>query len=824
MDAVVRIGADVQQALRGIDQLNRRLEGIQSSSVKSAQSMKALEGAAGRVSAALTTAATAFAGFAATKGLQSIVNATQRMEGFRTQLTTYLGSQQLANAELKRLSDLAKTLPQDVDELTQAFIIFQRFGIDTSNESMKAFSNIASANSKSIVQFGEAVADALTGEFERLKEFGIKVSTENGKYTARIGEDQVAVATSTTLLVEKLKELGAEGGRFGGTTVGPLTMALSNFRGAIFETSAALGSGGLGLAIADTVNQLTDLITKNDEASEAFGDRLTKGFLYAKEAAILLFDNIELIAKAFAILIGIKIVTWVAGAVAAFGSFAFTIGKALLPALVFLGKALKATAILALRHPLIGGIALIVGGIEYLTGAVSGLAEKFGLIGDDSMLDSLLDDAKGLANQIAGPIINGMDQFFNIGQRVDEQFASIKSRAEKTTEALDEATAAAERQRIAAEAAARAEQQKGEQIREILANRLEETRISGLTAEEQTRIKLEKELTNKFGEKAVANAKGELDEYIKQTRELQIQNAIRDRSRQLAKDALQGTIISVLQEQEAIDGIKKAYEELGYNLKGYQSNLHGEMINLETVFQIEMGNLRTANVQRINDKIKEIELERIRNLQTAEQGAIANNMREYDRQILQRIGNEERQRQIVNDRIEFEKKSETEKAAFAIDQGAQMFSALGAQNKKAFEAAKAFNIANAIMNTYMAATKALATYPPPFNFIAAAAAIGMGLAQVAQIRSQQYSGRQLGGPVMGGQSYIVGENGPEMFTPNTTGSITRNGDLGGQNVNVTFNINAVDAQGVDDLLLQRRGLITQLISDAMTDRGQRSML
>jgi phage-related minor tail protein len=151
-----------------------------------------------------------------------------------------------------------------------------------------------------------------------------------------------------------------------------------------------------------------------------------------------------------------------------------------------------------------------------------------------------------------------------------------------------------------------------------------------------------------------------------------------------------------------------------------------------------------------------------------------------------------------------------------------MFSALGAQNKKAFEAAKAFNIANAIMNTYMAATKALATYPPPFNFIAAAAAIGMGFAQVAQIRSQTYSGRALGGPVMGGQSYLVGESGPELFTPNTTGSITRNGDLGGGGpVNVTFNIQANDTAGFDDLLLSRRGLIRSVISDAMLESGRR---
>ena len=180
--------------------------------------------------------------------------------------------------------------------------------------------------------------------------------------------------------------------------------------------------------------------------------------------------------------------------------------------------------------------------------------------------------------------------------------------------------------------------------------------------------------------------------------------------------------------------------------------------------------------------------------------------------------------QIAQERAAFEKKTDQERVQFGIQQGAELFSALGAQNKKAFEAAKAFNIANAIMNTYAAATKALATYPWPFGMIAAAAAVATGFAQVAAIRSQNYSGRALGGPVMGGQSYIVGESGPELFTPNTTGSITRNNQLGGQPVSVNFNIQANDAQGFDELLIQRRGMITQMISDAMLERGSRSTL
>jgi hypothetical protein len=229
--------------------------------------------------------------------------------------------------------------------------------------------------------------------------------------------------------------------------------------------------------------------------------------------------------------------------------------------------------------------------------------------------------------------------------------------------------------------------------------------------------------------------------------------------------------------------------------------------------------------QEYEQKRNQLEIDGIQRRLMNERGAIATKLSDQEQALLQEQGRNERQRAIVNDRINFEKKSEAEKYAFAIDQGAQMFSALGAQNKKAFEAAKAFNIANAIMNTYMAATKALATYPPPFNFIAAAAAVGMGLAQVAQIRSQQYSGRQLGGPVMGGTPYMVGENGPELFTPNTTGSITRNSDLGnGGAVTVNFSIVANDTQGFDELLNSRKGTITQIISDAMLERGSRSNL
>jgi Sec-independent protein translocase protein TatA len=53
-----------------------------------------------------------------------------------------------------------------------------------------------------------------------------------------------------------------------------------------------------------------------------------------------------------------------------------------------------------------------------------------------------------------------------------------------------------------------------------------------------------------------------------------------------------------------------------------------------------------------------------------------------------------------------------------------------------------------------------------------------------------FSGRAEGGPVTGNKSYIVGEKGPELFTPRSSGHITPNHELGGGGGNVTVNVDA----------------------------------
>ena len=82
-----------------------------------------------------------------------------------------------------------------------------------------------------------------------------------------------------------------------------------------------------------------------------------------------------------------------------------------------------------------------------------------------------------------------------------------------------------------------------------------------------------------------------------------------------------------------------------------------------------------------------------------------------------------------------------------------------------------------------------------------------------------------GGSIRKGQPSIVGERGPELFIPNSSGQITQNArGTSGSPVNVNFNINTVDASGFEELLVRSRGTITQLINNAVNERGRAALI
>lgn len=80
-----------------------------------------------------------------------------------------------------------------------------------------------------------------------------------------------------------------------------------------------------------------------------------------------------------------------------------------------------------------------------------------------------------------------------------------------------------------------------------------------------------------------------------------------------------------------------------------------------------------------------------------------------------------------------------------------------------------------------------------------------------------------GGPASAGKPYVVGERGPELFVPNTSGTVVSNEDLsmtGGEVLTVNFNINAIDTQTGTQFIVENENTITGLIQRAYNRRGQ----
>jgi hypothetical protein len=86
-----------------------------------------------------------------------------------------------------------------------------------------------------------------------------------------------------------------------------------------------------------------------------------------------------------------------------------------------------------------------------------------------------------------------------------------------------------------------------------------------------------------------------------------------------------------------------------------------------------------------------------------------------------------------------------------------------------------------------------------------------------------------GGQLKAGQPAVVGERGAELIIPNNNSTVFSNSDtkkmLGsGKNVNVSFNIMANDTRDFDTLIIKRRGLIVNLINQALNERGKEAIV
>lgn len=188
----------------GIKQYQAALKGAQSNAKELGKSMNdgltqtsgLLDGIKGKLLGLFTVAA----GGALIK---SVISTSAEFEKFETILGTIEGSSDKAKASMDWISEFAAKTPYDIAGVTDAFVKLRAYGMDPINgDLLRTLGDTAAAMGKPVMQAVEAIADAVTGENERLKEFGIKAAKQAGKiaytYTDSAGKQQTKLVDANS--------------------------------------------------------------------------------------------------------------------------------------------------------------------------------------------------------------------------------------------------------------------------------------------------------------------------------------------------------------------------------------------------------------------------------------------------------------------------------------------------------------------------------------------------------------------------------------------------------------------------------------------------
>lgn len=139
---------------------------------------------------------------------------------------------------------------------------------------------------------------------------------------------------------------------------------------------------------------------------------------------------------------------------------------------------------------------------------------------------------------------------------------------------------------------------------------------------------------------------------------------------------------------------------------------------------------------------------------------------------------------------------------------------------KSLELFKQSSLKKAMISLYEGAMKTFAQIPFPFNIVAVGGALAFGANLISKLKSFEKGGR----PPVGVPS-VVGEKGAELFVPDQAGTIVPNDKLGmSNNVTVNFNINTVDARGFNELLVNSRGVLVNIINQAVNEKGKMAVI
>lgn len=236
---------------------------------KTTSQLNGLTKAAGAAAAAVVSLETAKQVFSA------LVASQRNFDKLNSGLITMTGSAENAAKAFSVLQQFAKETPYGLNQAVEGFTKLVALGLNPSKEALISYGNTAAAMGKDLNQMIEAVADASTFEFERLKEFGIKSSQQADTVSFTFRGVTTTVKKNSEEIQKYLLNIGNTD--FAGametrskTLDGQLSSLADSFDGLVLAVAQSGFGDALGEQAAtaeDAIAALTDAIASNEIAA-----------------------------------------------------------------------------------------------------------------------------------------------------------------------------------------------------------------------------------------------------------------------------------------------------------------------------------------------------------------------------------------------------------------------------------------------------------------------------------------------------------------------------------------------------------------------------
>lgn len=255
----------------------------------------------------------AYISFEGLRGFLSfVVDVNKSFQSMEASLITVTGSAEKAKVAFDALQKFALESPSSLQEIVQGYITLRTRGLQPLQKDMDALNDISGAMGKSIQDIAEGVAQAVTGEYERMKQFGIVFRKEGEQLTATFGGVKTKIGNDARSIQDYLNELAAN--KFAGGAarqMETLAGAFSNAGDAADQFAKNVGDSGLNAAIIKLVKQFSDMLSQSDGLAESLGKLLTRAVNALSAALEFLHDNWAEIKAIIAAIVAYKLLTWV---------------------------------------------------------------------------------------------------------------------------------------------------------------------------------------------------------------------------------------------------------------------------------------------------------------------------------------------------------------------------------------------------------------------------------------------------------------------------------------------------------------------------------